>query len=219
MTTGIRKVNCFGGSSTYGYCDREHYIGWVGRLKQDFHEANDNGDVEYKDLAAFYNLSILGNTALKLCDQVARERAIRARRGYMMLNIFSIGTNDSAIRSDGSPVTKESDYVDHLEVISDALRDDEATVLYVGLTSIDDSRTVNFRNRGVTYQRKRIKRYEELALEVCQERGIETVPLFDESDNDIFRATMLDVDSLHPNSEGHKWIYEKVKPKASNLWD
>ena len=80
MTTEIRKVNCFGGSSTYGYGNRDHYTGWAGRLKQDFHEANDNGDVEYKDLAAILYLSILGNTALKLCDQVTRERVIRARR-------------------------------------------------------------------------------------------------------------------------------------------
>lgn len=219
MTTEIRKVNCFGGSSTYGYGDRERYIGWAGRLKQDFHEANEEGGIEYKDLAAFYNLSILGNTALKLCEQVAHERTIRARRGYMMLNIFSIGTNDSAMRDNGSPITTEKDFVDRLRVVSGALTDDDATALYVGLTSIDGGRTVNFRNRGVTYQSDRIKRYEELALTICQDKGIETVPLFDASDNDLFRATMLDIDGLHPNTKGHEWVYERVEPKASKLWN
>jgi|GEM_PF-3896095 len=85
-------------------------------------------------------LGILGNTALKLYEQAERERPIR--RGKAVLNILSISTNDSAIRSDGTELVSEMDYARALRKIGgDFTSDDNASMLYVGTTSFDDRYT------------------------------------------------------------------------------
>lgn len=218
MSTRLRKVNCFGDSFTYGYGDREHYKGWAGQLKEEFHKVNEVDGVDTLDLPAFYNLGLLGGTALKVYGQALREKTVRARRGHMMLNILSIGLNDSATRTDGSSVTTEKEFVDQVQKITDILTDDDATMLHIGLTSFDDSLTINFRGRGVMYSKNRAHHYEGLALEISEEKGIETIPLFENSNTDEFRTSMLDKDGLHPNTHGHEWVYRQVRGKASKLW-
>ena len=202
----------------YGYGDREYYRGWAGHLKEDFHRANETEGVEYMALPAFYNLGILGGTALKLRNQVAQERATRSPKGHTMLNILSIGLNDSAVYNDGSPLTSEEDFIIQIREITDTLTQGGATMLHVGLTSFDEVRTINFRNKGTSYRRDRARHYEEIGFRVSREQGVESIPLFDDSNNEEFIKTMLDKDGLHPNTRGHDWIYEKLKPKVVELW-
>ena len=68
------------------------------------------------------------------------------------------------------------------------------------------------------YSKNRAHHYEGLALEISEEKGIETIPLFENSNTDEFRTSMLDKDGLHPNTHGHEWVYRQVRGKASKLW-
>lgn len=63
----------------------------------------------------------------------------------------------------------------------------------------------------------RVARYESIALDVYGEMGIETLPLFDATDQEEYLTTMLDKDNLHPNSDGHQWVYERVRPKVVEM--
>lgn len=215
MSTFVRTVNCFGDSFAYGYGDRETYLGWAGRLRQYFHRINEVDGVEYEGLAAFHNLSLLGDTAAKIYDRVARERSVR--RGRAVLNILSVGLNDSAIRSDGSQFAQEDEFQDTLQRIYDILTEDNCTAMYVGHTSFDDTKTVCMRNRDVTYVKERAGHFEQLALAVTASRNITAVPLFALSDNETYLTTMLDKDGLHPNADGHAWVFEQVVEPARAL--
>lgn len=217
MVTRIRTVNCFGDSFTYGYGDRKDHLGWAGRLRQDFHEMNEVEGVEYDGLPGFYILGILGNTALKIYRRAEQERSIR--RGRAVLNILSVGTNDSAVRGDGAEFSSELEYAETLRKIGENFTgDDNASMLYIGSTSFNDRYTTNFRGRDVTYIKARARKYEAIALEVYSEMEIDTIPLFDATDTEEYLTTMLDKDNIHPNTEGYKWVYERIKPKVTDIW-
>jgi lysophospholipase L1-like esterase len=177
---------------------------------------NEVEGVEYAGLPAFYILGILGNTAIKVYERAEQERSIR--RGKAVLNILTIGTNDSAVRGDGAELSSELEYAKALRSIGENFTgDDNASMVYVGTPSYDDRYTANFRNRDVTYISERTRRYEAIAVDVYGEMGVPTIPLFDITNNETYLTTMLDKDSIHPNTNGYKWIYEKIRPEIVEM--
>ncbi|MCW8966211.1 MAG: hypothetical protein OQK82_05950 [Candidatus Pacearchaeota archaeon] len=55
--------------------------------------------------------------------------------------------------------------------------------------------------------------YENILKEICKKENIQFIPLFD-----LLKKEDLS-DGMHPNTEGHKKIYEKVKQELNKILD
>lgn len=82
-------------------------------------------------------------------------------------------------------------------------------VAFLGLTPVDESATCPTQwNPSVSYYNNRIEEYDAIIRNLCEETGTPFIPLFDEWMEKDYSKFLED--GLHPNSEGHERIFEKV---------
>ncbi|MCZ4551809.1 SGNH/GDSL hydrolase family protein [Gordonia rubripertincta] len=217
MPTSIRKVLCFGSSSMYGYGDALGWHGWAGRLQTEFHRSNLDQDPYTQPLAAFYNLSIIGSTAERLSRQIPRDIAARSPKTKLMLNILSIGLNDSAVYKSGGAVVSLDKYTSALEEVALFATAGGAKAIFIGITTFEEKKCYDFRGKGISYLKDRALEFEDAAAAVFGKHLIPSVPLFNASLESDFDS-MLSPDGLHPNFDGHEWIYARVAPTVKELW-
>jgi lysophospholipase L1-like esterase len=177
----------FGASITWGAFDKK-CGGWADRLKTYFWQKKDwDTDV--------YNYGISGD---KLSDVLKRfdfEASIRPPRTVILF----VGINDSphAKNPKGTPITEFKE--DYNKLLEKAKKFTEKIII-VGLTNVDEE----IEEKG--YKNEEIKKYDRAVREIAEERKLSFVDCFG-----ILTKADLSVDGLHPDADGHKKIFEKVK--------
>lgn len=183
------KICIFGDSITWGAFDLE-IGGWAERLKVYFFKHNPE--------IYIYNCGISGD---KLKDLLKRfESEVVSRKPDKI--IFSIGINDTTNNDNlgGTPIDEfESSYKELLNKAQKLTKDS----LILGLNNIDQKRN------KFDYKNKEIQKYNEIIRKVSQQRDLKFVDCFGILAEDHFSE-----DGDHPNSVGHKRIFEKI---LSNL--
>ena len=179
------KIICiFGDSIVWGACDSEKG-GWVERLKIDLAEKS-----EYNTI--IYNLGISGETTQELINRLNTEA--KARNPDTI--IFSIGINDSH-----RPINLEVFEKNLQELIKKANKFTKK-IIFLGLNTVDEScQEVINKN----YFNETIEKYDNIIKISCEKNKLNYIPLKNKIGIDD-----LD-DGLHPNSEGHEKIFEKVR--------
>jgi len=82
-------------------------------------------------------------------------------------------------------------------------------IRFIGLFPVDEARTRN------PYKNNKIKSFNNAVRNVCEEYEIPFCSLFEKTIARGDYKAMLH-DGLHPNSEGHRFIYEIVAPFIIN---
>lgn len=187
------KIAVWGDSIAYGAHDYDQG-GWVNRLKM-FLAKESNGSI------SLYNLGISGERVAHILERFNRE--------YDELNpdiiILAIGINDSAHNTypQGTPLDvfeqRYSDLISQMKVT-------KKPVIIVGPTNVDDEhKKVGGRNN------KSIKQYEEIIKTIANKNKLLYVDLWD-----VIPPRDLQIDGLHPDSNGHEKIFQLVR-KAVQL--
>lgn len=196
------KVMAFGDSITFGAWDKEG--GWVERLKKYFFEKEDK---ENGFEAQVFNLGIPGETSTGLLARLEGE--IKARAGNQETwCLVMTGTNDLAIL-DGVQGTIIEEYGQNIEKIIEIIKHFGCKIIFLNLLPIDEE----IANDRMGYSKKRynsdVKKYNQELVKVCDKYRVKLVDI-----NGVFMGTdwkKLFYDGLHPNSEGHKLIFEVIK--------
>jgi acyl-CoA thioesterase I len=191
------RVSIFGDSITWGASDNE-FGGWVARLRNYFDNDPDN-EID------IYNLGISGDTTEDLLKRFDAE--CQARNRHPQTIIFAIGTNDSQyIRKKENPCISTLQFKENLEKLIEKAKKYSDKVIFVGLTRVDESKVMPTSWTGDKfYDNENIAEYDVIIEKICEKHKLSYI-----STLDLLKDSDLD-DGLHPNSEGHKKMFLRIK--------
>jgi lysophospholipase L1-like esterase len=195
------KILVFGDSIVWGAFDLEKG-GWVERLKTYFLK-------DYKEKGiGVYNFGISGDDTRGLLFRLEKQIKIIGKiepEDYILL--FSIGTNDFRyIDSKDNVVVPKEEFEENLRKIIAISKKYSNNIIFTGFPLIDESKTMPW-NKNEYWEMESFEAYEDVLKKVCQEENIPVISLSNLlSKEDLY-------DGIHPNSQGHEKIFEKVKDK------
>ena len=195
------QILIFGASGTHGNWDEQG--GWAERLRRRVIKGiltNPN-----KFHGHVFNLGVPGDTTAVLLARMENE--IKSRLFYLeTIIIISVGVNDSRIKnSDKKPLITEEEFVANQEKLLKLAKKYTDKVLFVGYNPVDENRTAPW-DECYTYRCDRIIKCNNIVKSICAKNKadfVDVYPLIESKD--IY-------DGLHPNSSGHKKIYEQIWP-------
>lgn len=223
MRTGVENVVAFGDSISQGIGvpDRSS---WLKRLEQHFYDLNQDNP-----RAVFSDLSYVGDTTTSLVQRIAAELPSRLRPNRRHLSVVAVGTQDvwAAIGEHGfinrgsHPALEKTD--DNIyRAIFKLL--EYGDVLVVGPVTCNTRMTSLYGRPDLEGQEQGLQR----ALRLVNERiGEACLVAFDPPHGvyyvDLLRDSQQDSDftlardGVHPDEQGHDWIYQRVVPYFDRL--
>ncbi|MBI2411204.1 MAG: hypothetical protein HYV32_04910 [Candidatus Kerfeldbacteria bacterium] len=185
----------FGDSITWGAADSE-YGGWVAQLRRYF-EMNDY------DITV-YNNGVSGDNTDYLLERFTVECAAREPQ----IIIFAIGINDSQyIKTKDNPRISLDKFQDNLMKLIHLAKNFSDKIVFIGLNTVDELKVmpIPWSTEEKYYDNDTIAKYNSVIEKVSAEYTLPFVHLLD-----VLEVHDLD-DGLHPNSNGHKKIFLKIK--------
>lgn len=196
------SICIFGDSTAWGAWDLERG-GWVSRLWFYIGEREE-------DYVEIYNQSISGGTTETILKRFENEANIRNADAL----IFQTGGNDAAyIKNDPNNLIVQPDIFKKniFEIIKRAKKITN-NIVFVSLKNCDESKTMPVSWIDFYYTNANIGECNEIIEEVCRENNVPFLDIGPLSNEDFD-------DGLHPNAEGHRKIFERVKEfLVKNEW-
>ncbi len=199
----MSTICIFGDSIVWGAVDPK-YDGWVCRLKT-FIETERNFEFDV------YNLGISGDKTPSLLERFESETKARTEEGEELILIFAIGINDSYfVHSKNDLMTSPERFKENIQKLITLAKNFSSKILFVGLTPIDEGKTTPIPwNTDKSYKNEYVKQYNEIVASTCKDKDIPFVEIFNKWIESDYKSLLED--GLHPNSEGHKKIFEIIK--------
>lgn len=200
----------FGASITWGAWDKEG--GWAQRIKSFADNKAISGDRE--NYTAVYCLGVSGNDTNDLLKRFDTEVKARINEEEKSLILISIGMNDSQyILAENRHRISPRDYKSNLIKLIKKSKYYGADLIFVGLTPVDERMDPVPWKKDCSYRLEFVKKYEKIIKETSKEQNIPFIEVMDKFIRKDFRKLLTE--GLHPNTEGHKIIYEEVKKYLS----
>jgi lysophospholipase L1-like esterase len=197
------KILVFGDSIAWGAFDLEKG-GWVERLKTYFF----NRELG-KEFYSVYNLEISRDNTDKLMkrfevETIAREPSII---------IFAIGINDSQyILSRYNPRVSLEKFRENYSNLINLSRKFTDKIIFIGLTNVDETKSMPIPwDTSKFYDNENILEYDKEIRRICNENNLFYIPV-----SDLLTKEDLS-DGLHPNTEGHRKIFERIKEELIKI--
>lgn len=202
----MAQIIVFGDSISFGMWDQMG--GWPVRLMQHFNKRVIDSNLD--EFIATYAIGIPGNTSDDLILRFEGEMNPRINTEQETSIIFAIGTNDSHLINPGRKNAVALENFEHnLTRLYEMARHYAKNVCFVGLPMVDEERTDPlFWIHERSYINDEVKKYDAIVRKVSQEVGASFIDIYSEFEKQG-HAKLLS-DGLHPNSHGHKIIFEKV---------
>jgi len=190
------NICIFGDSITWGAYDPQNG-GWVNRLKNYFEKQGEDNDV--------YNLGVSGDSTTDLFERIEIETKSREAN----LIIFAIGVNDAQfIHSTNSNRISDGDFESNIKKLFEIAKEFTSKIIFIGLTPVDETKTKPIPwNTDKTYTNERIKKFDQIIENFCLKNNLKFIPINELLNNDDL------IDGLHPNTQGHIKIFDRVKPE------
>lgn len=197
----MARICVFGDSIAWGAGDSEQG-GWVNRLKNYYLSQGLRVD---KDIDV-YNLSVSGDNTEDLLKRFDTELMVRLDEKINLV-VFAIGINDShfVISENKNRIPVEIFRLNLQTLIKKAKKHTDR-IAFIGLTQVDEAETVPIPwNKDKKYTNDDVEKYDEIIRMVVDEEEITYI--------DVKGVVDLEdlTDGLHPNSEGHRKMFEKIK--------
>jgi len=202
----MTQILIFGDSITYGAWDKEG--GWVQRLRRFLDEKNLTSPDFY---CVVYNLGISGDTSEDLLERFEFETKQRLKEHKETIVAFAIGINDSQfVHSEGNHRVPIKKFKNNLQELIKLAQKFSLKIIFVGLTPVDEEKTTPIPwNSDKFYKNEYIEKYNQVIKKVCEENKIYFIEIFKKFEATGYQELLED--GLHPNSKGHKRIFEIVK--------
>lgn len=208
----MAQILVFGDSIADGAFDPKG--GWVDRLKQYFMQVNIDGDVVNDESHWVYNLGISGNLTDDILERIETEAKARKvdRKNKRSAFVFAIGINDSCLKGDDKPLPRsdESKFTENYTKLVNYAKKYTDKIICVGLTPVNEKYTSPIYDL-YWYNNERISSFNEVVMNIARENMVEFVDLYQHLITQPNFKYLL-IDGLHPNENGHKLIFELLKP-------
>jgi len=193
-----KKICIFGDSIVWGKADYDN-CGWANFLWKYFTK---------EGTVLVYPLGIPGDTTEFLLERFEAEAESRESD----IITFAIGFNDCCVDKDGNFAVGIDKFRDNLDKLIKQARKFTKKIIFVGLFKVDEAKTLPTGwDDTLYYYNKNILEYNSATEATAKDKNCLFVDLMNE-----ISIEDLD-DGLHPNTEGHGKIFEKVKQKVENL--
>src|SRR3989344_3144708 len=164
-----------------------------------------------------YNLGIPGATSAMLLERIQNELSARSKGDRKLIVLLSVGGNDSKnTDGQGSHLVDIATYKQNVEKILAVFSEAGVSVIAYGFTPVDETKTSPFPGSTTApaayFVNNRIKEFEKVFMGAAPETGAQTLPLFEQAIQESWVRFFIYNDGLHPNSAGHAWLAEKIKP-------
>jgi lysophospholipase L1-like esterase len=200
------KILVFGDSIAYGAWDKEG--GWVQRLESFLYNKNPLKSSNHNSHRVVYNLGISGNSTEEVLKRFENQTKKILEKKDKSIIIFAIGINDSQFcKNTNEFKTSPKIFKINIKKLINLAMKFHSKVIFLGLTPVDETETVSWK-MNECYKNEYIKNYNETIKYICKENNIYFIEVFNKL---IKNYKELLKDGLHPNSEGHKKIFEIVK--------
>jgi lysophospholipase L1-like esterase len=195
------NICIFGDSITWGAYDPKNG-GWANSLRN---------SLEPDDIQ-LYNCGISGDTTSDLLKRFKTEADARKPK----IIIFAIGINDSQyINTKDNPKVSVSDFRSNIEKLIEEAKRFTDNVIFIGLNNVneDEVTPTPWDDKNNFYCNENIEIYNNIIKEIIEKEDLDFIDL-----KEVIALEDL-YDGLHPNTQGHKKIFEEVKKflKSKNL--
>ena len=198
-----KQLVVIGDSSVYGWGDDEGG-GWCERLRREWAYSQNN--------VIIYQLGIRGDGIERVALRWENEWLTRGetRRNKPKGIILNVGLNDTAKigQINGRPHLEIDGFQYGFEKLINAMRL-KADLFVMGLTPVDESK-MPFAG-CLWYSNESCDSYEKRMEEVCINQNVPFLSTFKEMYSDKRSKNWISKDGIHLNSEGHLWIYQRLK--------
>lgn len=204
----MAKILIFGDSITHGAWDTEKG-GWVQRIKSFLDEETLS---ESENEHTIYNLGVSGNTTEDLLERFEFETKQRLKEDdEELIFIFAIGVNESQfIHSKNGLRFSPEEYEDNLNELLNLAKKFSLKIIFIGLTPIDETKTTPIPwDTDKSYKNEYINKFNDILRKFCKEKKIYFIEIFERLIERDYQNLLED--GLHPNSEGHKKVFEIVR--------
>ena len=115
--------------------------------------------------------------------------------------------NDSQIGTIGISPKKFRKNIEKLYKLS---KKHSSKIIFIGLIAIDELKTYPISwDENMFYKNERIEKYDKIIKSICKKKNIYFIDMFSEFSKLDYKKLLED--GLHPNSAGHKKMFEVVK--------
>ncbi len=189
-----KRLCIFGDSIVRGKFDFKEG-GWAERIRRVLE------DVEEREWSV-YVLGVSNDTTTSLLKRIQVE--IEARKPEVIM--IAIGVNDARyIETADHLETPLPAFRENLKKILDIARGFTQDVIFLGITQVDESKTMPIPWRtDLYYTEKNVAMYNDALEAFCKKHSVDFIPVFDLITKDDLP------DGLHPNPEGHAKIAKKM---------
>ena len=207
----MTQILVFGDSIAYGAWDREG--GWVQRLRR-FLEKKMASDQEVS--YAVYNCGVSGDTTADLLKRFEVECYARYHESVEIYKesfivFFSIGMNDTQFLNNKASIRISKDeFKNNIKKLIELARKFTSNIIFVGFQPIEESKVSPLPwNRNISYKYDYVEMYDKIVQSICKETNLPFIDIFNQFSKTDYKKLLED--GVHPNSEGHKKIFEIVK--------
>ena len=187
------KILVFGDSIGYGYYDDKG--GWTRRLIEHCEEKNGPRVI---------NLSVDGSTTKDVIKTI-RADVEKVTAGSESTVIIALGINDSSVlHSSKNFIIPLPDFNLNINWLINEVRNLTPNVIFVGLAPIVEEKLQNWKDER-SYSSEFVNEFDSVIRNLCQHKRVPYIDLRDLTPDDLHK------DGLHPNSSGHKKIFERVR--------
>jgi acyl-CoA thioesterase-1 len=203
----MARILVFGDSITYGREDYE-YGGWVQRLRKFL-----NKKILSKQKYCFvYNFGVNADTTKGLLERFEFEIKFRLKRlkeQEDIVIIFAIGVNDACHLSDKNDLdVSPKEFRKNIQKLIKLSQKFSTKVIFVGLSCVDEAKTTPY-TVNKFYKNEYIKKYNQIIKSICQKNEVYFIEIFENWIKIDYKKLLED--GLHPNTQGHKQLFETIK--------
>ena len=198
-----KQLIVIGDSSVYGYGDNEEG-GWCERLRKEW--------INIQNQVIIYQLGVRGDGIEKVASRWEQEWLARGetRRNTPKGILLSVGLNDTARigQKDGRHLLELDGFEYGLERLINSMNK-KTDVFVLGLSPVNEEK-MPFAD-CLWYSNEFCSSYEKRMEEVCLNQNIPFLSTFKEMYSDQRSKNWISQDGIHLNSDGHLWIYQRIK--------
>ena len=211
MDKSSKQLIVIGDSSVYGWGDSEGG-GWCERLRKDWSKINNAPIV--------YPLGVRGDGIEKVASRWENEWSARGetRRNKPKAILLSVGLNDTACigHLNGRHQLEIDGFAYGFERLISDIRG-KTQIFVIGLSPVDESK-MPFAG-CLWYSNYFCNSYEKRMEEVCLNQNVPFLATFKEMYSDKRRIKWISNDGIHLNSQGHLWLYQRLRSwEILNRW-
>lgn len=122
--------------------------------------------------------------------------------------IFAIGINDSRCDTKGNPQTPLDKFQENFNSLLKKAKERADKIVCFGLTKVIDRKILIYKGRPTKffYTDVSVKKYDAEIEKACQNANVPFLKM-----HNLLEDSDLQEDGLHPNSQGHEKIFQRIK--------